>query len=58
MTTETSDGGHETYKITEPSPVKENTVTAKLNGKVFEGKVTMGNVAGNRMTSVTLIPKQ
>src|SRR5688500_8470666 len=58
MTTEKSDSGDEMYKFTESTPAKESTITAKLNGKVFEGKVTMENLAGNRMTSVTLIPKQ
>lgn len=57
MTPVQGDAEHESYKFTHPNPSKENTVTAKLNGKVYEGKAVLELLAGNRMTSVTLLPK-
>jgi len=58
MTQVTSDAGHQIYKFTQPDIAKENMVTAKLNGKVYEGKALLDVLSGNRMTSVTLVPKQ
>ena len=49
--------GAATYQTSTANVAKMNSVTAKVNGKQFEGKTTIELPQDNKMTTVTMAPK-
>lgn len=57
LTPATSQTGTPYYTGTAVRPALSNVVTARINGKLYEGKTIPGSAVPNKKTAVTMVPK-